>query len=445
MAGKTLPRIALLALIWGSGFLWIKLADRGFSPVEVTFARLATGAAVLFAVMLARRDKVPRSPRLWAAIVTAALFANAVPYLLFAVAEQSVSSSTAGIINATTPLWTAALALAVRHQKGVTRWQAAGLVIGFAGGALIFAPWRATSELLSAGGLECLAASVSYAVSYIYMDRFLARRGASAIVLSACQLAAAAVMLAVALAVAGVPAPRLTAESVAAVAVLGIIGTGLAYVLNYQIIASDGATVASTVTYLLPVIAIAARGHRPQRADHRDHPRGHGTGPGRGSADPPAAGQGRPAVKSRWYQVPGLPPGSPASARHVGLPPGRRPARPPGRAGEDRGGAVGPEGGGGSSLAPIRAAAAAAAATITPIRSAGTRADGALTVIAAGVTPGGTGMATAMPVAPNSCSSKFVAKPRSRTLARSAVSSASVPIERDVLRGSGSGPISAAT
>jgi len=258
VAGKTLPRIALLALIWGSGFLWIKLADRGFSPVEVTFARLATGAAVLFAVMLARRDKVPRSPRLWAGIVTAALFANAVPYLLFAVAEQSVSSSTAGIINATTPLWTAALALAVRHQKGVTRWQAAGLVIGFAGGALIFAPWRATSELLSAGGLECLAASVSYAVSYIYMDRFLARRGASAIVLSACQLAAAAVMLAVALAVAGVPAPRLTAESVAAVAVLGIIGTGLAYVLNYQIIASDGATVASTVTYLLPVIAIAA-------------------------------------------------------------------------------------------------------------------------------------------------------------------------------------------
>ena len=63
-------------------------------------------------------------------------------------------------------------------------------------------------------------------------------------------------MLAVALAVAGAPAPRLTAQSVTALAVLGIVGTGIAYVLNYQIIASDGATVASTVTYLLPVIAI---------------------------------------------------------------------------------------------------------------------------------------------------------------------------------------------
>jgi drug/metabolite transporter (DMT)-like permease len=246
----------VLALIWGSGFLWIKLADRGFSPVEVTLARLAMGAAVLLAVMLTRRDKVPRSVRLWASIVTAALFANAVPYLLFAVAEQRVDSSTAGIINATTPLWTVTLALAVRHQKSVTRWQTAGLILGFAGAVLIFSPWQTASGLFSAGGLECLAASISYAVSYVYMDRFLARQGVSAIVLSACQLAAAAVMLAVALGVSGVQTPHVTTESVAAIAVLGIVGTGVAYVLNYQIITSDGATIASTVTYLLPAVAI---------------------------------------------------------------------------------------------------------------------------------------------------------------------------------------------
>jgi drug/metabolite transporter (DMT)-like permease len=65
--------------------------------------------------------------------------AVAVP-LLFAVAEQSVNSSTAGIINATTPLWTVVLALAVRHQKTVTGWQAAGLAVGFAGALLIFEP-----------------------------------------------------------------------------------------------------------------------------------------------------------------------------------------------------------------------------------------------------------------------------------------------------------------
>ena len=256
MTRSALPRIVLLALIWGSGFLWIKLADRGFSAVEVTLARLALGAAVLFVIVRARREAIPRSRRLWTHIVVAALFANAVPYLLFAVAEQTVDSSTAGIINATTPLWTVVLALAVRHQKSVTGWQAAGLITGFAGAVLIFTPWHTAGGLLSAGGLECLAASVSYAVSYIYMDRYLARRGIGAVVLSACQLAAASVMLAIALAVSGAQAPHVTAESVAAVAVLGIVGTGVAYVLNYQIITSEGATVASTVTYLLPVVAI---------------------------------------------------------------------------------------------------------------------------------------------------------------------------------------------
>ena len=89
------------------------------------------------------------------------------------------------------------------------------------------------------------------------MDRFLARRGLSPVMLSACQLLIAAAMLAIALAVTGVRSPHFTTTSVAAVAVLGIIGTGFAYVLNYQIITSEGATVASTVTYLLPVVAIA--------------------------------------------------------------------------------------------------------------------------------------------------------------------------------------------
>ena len=208
--------------------MWIKLADRGFSPVEVTLARLALGAAVLFAIVLARREPVPRSARLWGHIAVAALFANAVPYLLFAVAEQTVDSSTAGIINATTPLWTVVLALTVRHQKSVTSWQAGGLILGFAGAVLIFTPWHTAGGLLSAGGLECLAASVSYAVSYIYMDRFLARRGIGSVLLSACQLAAAAVMLAAALAVSGAQTPHVTAGDVAAIAVLGIIGTGIA-------------------------------------------------------------------------------------------------------------------------------------------------------------------------------------------------------------------------
>jgi drug/metabolite transporter (DMT)-like permease len=252
----TTIRVGLLALIWGSSFLWIKLAIRGLSPVEVTLARLVLGSAVLFAVVAVQRGSLPSSPVVWMHIAVAALFANAAPYLLFAVGEQHVASATAGMLNATTPLWTVVIALATRHQQTITARQAAGLVIGFGGAVLIFSPWQSVAGLASAGAIACLAAAASYAISYVYMDRFLARRGIGPVVLSACQLGAASVLLAITLGITGVQSPRLDATVVASVLILGLIGTGAAYVLNYQIIASVGATVASTVTYLLPVVAI---------------------------------------------------------------------------------------------------------------------------------------------------------------------------------------------
>jgi drug/metabolite transporter (DMT)-like permease len=88
------------------------------------------------------------------------------------------------------------------------------------------------------------------------MDRYLARWGINPVALSACQLLAAAVFLAITLGGTGLQSRRLDAVTVASMLVLGLLGTGLAYVLNYQIITSEGATVASTVTYLLPVVAI---------------------------------------------------------------------------------------------------------------------------------------------------------------------------------------------
>lgn len=255
-ARSTLLSLALLTLIWGSNFLWIKLAIRGLSPQEVTLARLALGAGVLFTLVAVRHEPVPRSPRLWMQIIAAALFANALPYLLLALGEQSVNSSTAGILNSTTPLWTMAVALSSGHQRRVSVRQIVGLVVGFGGTLLIFAPWGTTSHVAVTGALECLGAAASYGVSFVFMDRFLVRRGFSPLILSACQLLAASVMLAITVAATGPEAPRIGVSTLVSIAVLGLLGTGVAYVLNYRIITSEGATVASTVTYLLPIVAI---------------------------------------------------------------------------------------------------------------------------------------------------------------------------------------------
>jgi drug/metabolite transporter (DMT)-like permease len=252
----TTTRLALLALVWGSSFLWIKLAIRGLSPVEVTFARLILGSLVLFAIAAIQRGPLPRSPLIWAHIAVASVFGNAAPYLLFALGEQHVASSTAGMLNATTPLWTVVVALTTRHQRAVSARQAAGLMIGFGGAVLIFSPWQSAGGLASVGAIESVAAGASYGISYVYMDRFLARRGISPVTLSACQLLSASVLLAVVLGVTGAQAPRLDASVVVSIVILGLAATGAAYVLNYQIITSEGATVASTVTYLLPVVAI---------------------------------------------------------------------------------------------------------------------------------------------------------------------------------------------
>ena len=183
------------------------------------------------------------------------MFGNALPYLMFAVAEQHVDSSTVGIINATTPLWTVVLALAIRRQKNVTGWQVAGLIAGFGGAVLIFTPWRTASGCLS--GRAGVPGRLGQLRGQLHLHGPVpGPPGHRPVVLSACQLGAASVVLAIVLAVTGVQEPHITAESVAALAVLGIAGTGFAYVLNYQIITSEGATVASTVTYLLPVVAI---------------------------------------------------------------------------------------------------------------------------------------------------------------------------------------------
>ncbi len=252
-------RLVALALLWGSNFLLITVALDSFNPLQILIGRMWLGAAVLLAVVLAAREALPRDRRTWGHLTVAAVVANLVPYYLFGWGQQYVASSLAGVINATTPLFTLALAWATRTDQRLTPRQVAGLLLGFLGVAVISEPWSTASGPSAPGLLAVLAAAASYGLAYVYQRRFLVNRGTSPRALAAGQLTAASVLLLPALPLSlltGLPA-GVSLTSVGALLTLGVLGTGAAYVLNYRLIADEGATRASVVTYLLPVVSVS--------------------------------------------------------------------------------------------------------------------------------------------------------------------------------------------
>ncbi|GAA1355144.1 DMT family transporter [Saccharothrix algeriensis] len=251
----TLIRMGVLALLWGSSFLWIKIALTGLSPVQIALARTALGAAVLVVLLLAGGQRLPRDRASWGRLAFAAVFGTLIPFTLFALGEQSVDSGVAGVLNATTPLWALAIGLVLGHERKRNTARFAGLVLGFAGTLLIFAPWG-RSGLAGWGALACLAAAASYAVSYTYIGRTVSGRGLSPLQMSSTQLVAATGLTAAVVPVAGLQPVHPSWQALVAVGVLGVFGTGVAFVINYRLIEDEGPTNATTVGYLLPVVSV---------------------------------------------------------------------------------------------------------------------------------------------------------------------------------------------
>ncbi|WP_184690046.1 DMT family transporter [Saccharothrix tamanrassetensis] len=247
--------MGVLALLWGSSFLWIKIALTGLSPVQIALVRTVLGAAVLVVLVYAQGQRLPSGKAIWGHLAFAALFGNVIPFVLFAVGEQTVDSGVAGVLNATTPLWALAIGLALGFERQRNTARFVGLALGFAGTLLIFAPWQ-QAGLASWGALACLLAAASYAVSYTYIGRTISGRGLSSIQLSSAQLVTATGLTALVVPVGGLQEVHLDWQPLVAVAILGVFGTGAAFVINYRLIEDEGPTNATTVGYLLPVVSV---------------------------------------------------------------------------------------------------------------------------------------------------------------------------------------------
>lgn len=251
------PRFALLALIWGSSFLSIKVAVDAFAPVDVAFGRVALGAAVLLVALATTRRRLPAGRAVWGHLFVIALFGNSIPFLLLAEGETRISSVLAGIWNATTPLLTLVVATFMLPDERPTPRRVAGLAAGFFGVLVVLGPWRAVGGGELTGQLMCLGAAACYGIAFPYTRRFVAGRPDSGMALSAGQLILSSVQLGIATAFIGGAPHDVSLDPVLAMLALGVLGTGLAYILNYAVVRLAGATTASTVTYLVPLVSTA--------------------------------------------------------------------------------------------------------------------------------------------------------------------------------------------
>jgi drug/metabolite transporter (DMT)-like permease len=247
------PFLALAAM-WGASFLCIKVALDDLDPIGIVLGRILLGTVTLLALLAVRRERLPRGG-VWVHLAVLAVIGNALPFAGFAYGETHVSSVLAGIYNAATPLFTLVIAMAVLPDERPTRQRLLGLTIGFVGVVIVLGPWRGLGGGALAGQLMCLGAALSYAVAFPYQRRFLAGRPESGAVLAAGQLLCATVIAAVLAPAVGDAPDGLGLDTVASLLVLGALGTGVAYVLNYVVVRRAGATTAATVTYVIPVVA----------------------------------------------------------------------------------------------------------------------------------------------------------------------------------------------
>jgi drug/metabolite transporter (DMT)-like permease len=266
-------KFGALALIWGGSFLLMKVGLQALAPVQIATLRIVCGAVTVLVTALAMGVRLPRWGRVWAHLFVAGFVLCSLPFTLFPLGEERVSSALAGIGNATTPLSAVLFTLLLLRAERADRRTLLAVVAGFLGVVVILQPWQAQGRPDALGFAMTLLAGASYGLGWTYVKRFLAKDDIGGLGMPAAQLVMAAAQMAVVTLVwwwlhrdgdpTGIPAPWSPVPGsgpvlwpVVAVLVLGVVGTGLAFALQYDVVREVGPTVGATVTYVIPVVAV---------------------------------------------------------------------------------------------------------------------------------------------------------------------------------------------
>ena len=251
-----LPIYLLLGLVWGCSFIFIKLGLEFLTPVGVAFGRCALGAMTLLLIVKIRNIKLPTDPKTWFILWVVSLLLNVFPGILFAFAEQRVTTVLAGIINACTPLATLIFLFIFFRSEKIKNEQIFGLVIGGLGVLIVLGIWKGIGSGSGSGVLALLAAITCYGLSFPIIKKYLIPLNLKAEALAASQVTAGALTLLPFYLMNGIAKDEYRVGPILAMMALGIFGSGLAYIWNFQIVERAGSSVASSVTYLTPVVAV---------------------------------------------------------------------------------------------------------------------------------------------------------------------------------------------
>jgi drug/metabolite transporter (DMT)-like permease len=241
-----------LAALWGGSFLFMRVAVPAFGPVALAFLRVF-GAALMLVPLLAARGELAALRRHWRSIAIVGLVNSALPFLCFAYAALTINAGVSAIFNSATPLFAAIVAWLWLGDR-MTPLRVVGLAIGFAG--VLWIGWDKAD--FGPGGSAwaigaCLLATMSYGIGPSLTKRHLT--GVPPLAVAAGSQVAAALFLAVPAALSW-PALAPSTHAWLMVALLAFLGTGLAYVLYFRLIANAGPANAVAVTYLIPIFAV---------------------------------------------------------------------------------------------------------------------------------------------------------------------------------------------
>ena len=248
---------ALLGFMWGSSYLFIKIGvEDGLTPFTLIMLRLLIGLALLAVVVAVAREALPQFGRIYGHLFVMGAINIAIPFSLITWAEQSVDSSVAAILNAAVPLFVLPLAALTLHDERMTSNRVIGLVVGFVGVAVLvgFDPADLASGDV-AGEIALIGSTISYALGAVYTRRNI--HGLRPMIPALFQVFFGLVIVTVLAFVFENPlATTFTQQSLFAVIWLGLLGSGLAYLLFFRILGRWGATRTSMVAYLLPLYGI---------------------------------------------------------------------------------------------------------------------------------------------------------------------------------------------